>query len=45
LDLLQADAEVDKLIAEDLSFHEYIDEVTKYRELAEEISYNSIKVC
>ena len=35
---------MEKLLAEDLSFSEYIDEVTKYHKLAEEIIYDSTKV-
>ena len=41
---LQADADVEKLLTQDLSFPDYIKEVTKYQTLAEEITYNCRKV-
>ncbi|CAK8675251.1 unnamed protein product [Clavelina lepadiformis] len=40
----QAEADVEHLLTQDLTFPEYIKEVTKYQKLAEEITYNSRKV-
>lgn len=42
--VFQADADVEELLTQDLSFADFIKEVTKFQKLAEEITFNCRKV-